>query len=143
FILALKGLSSPQSARRGNAIGAAGALLAVVTLFLSMELDNLLLIFAAILIGSAIAVPIARRVAMTQMPQLVALFNGVGGGAAALVGLLELEHHVDPWVLVAIVFTMLIGAISFSGSAVTVLKLQELITTRPILFPGMRWVMTL
>jgi NAD(P) transhydrogenase subunit beta len=143
FILALKGLSSPQHARRGNAIGAAGALLAVVTLFLSMELDNLLLIFAAILLGCAFAVPIARRVAMTQMPQLVALFNGVGGGAAALVAVLELEHNDDPWVLTAIVFTMLIGAVSFSGSAITVLKLQELITTRPILFPGMRWLMSL
>ncbi len=85
FILALKGLSSPKSARRGNLIGAAGAIVAVVTVFLSMQLDNLLLIVAAILVGSAIAVPIARRVQMTQMPQLVAGFNGVGGGAAALV----------------------------------------------------------
>jgi NAD(P) transhydrogenase subunit beta len=137
FILALKGLSSPQSARRGNLIGAAGAVLAVVTVFLSMKLDNILLIVAAILVGSAIAVPIARRVQMTQMPQLVALFNGVGGGAAALVAVLELGHNDDVWVRIAIVFTMLVGAVSFAGSAVTVLKLQELITTRPILFPGL------
>ena len=143
FILALKGLSSPQSARRGNLIGAAGAALAVVTVFLSMELDNIVLIIAAILLGSAVAVPIARRVQMTQMPQLVALFNGVGGGAAALVAVLELGHNDDPWVRVAIVFTMLVGAVSFAGSAVTVLKLQELITTRPILFPGLAWVMAL
>ena len=141
FILALKGLSSPQSARRGNLIGAAGAVLAVVTVFLSMELDNILLIVAAILVGSAIAVPIARRVQMTQMPQLVALFNGVGGGAAALVAVLELGSNEDAWVRVAIVFTMLVGAVSFAGSAVTVLKLQELITTRPIVFPGLPWVM--
>src|SRR5690554_7628073 len=113
FILALKGLSSPQSARRGNLIGAAGALLAVVTVFLSMELENLVLIIAAILVGSAIAVPIARRVQMTQMPQLVALFNGVGGGAAALVAILELGHNDDVWVRTAIVFTMLVGAVSF------------------------------
>ncbi|HEU4806846.1 MAG TPA: NAD(P)(+) transhydrogenase (Re/Si-specific) subunit beta [Homoserinimonas sp.] len=143
FILALKGLSSPQSARRGNLIGAAGAVLAVVTVFLSVELDNVVLIIAAILVGSAIAVPIARRVQMTQMPQLVALFNGVGGGAAALVAVLELGHNDDPWVRVAIVFTMLVGAVSFAGSAVTVLKLQELITTRPILFPGLPWVMAI
>jgi len=142
FILALKGLSSPRHARRGNLIGAAGALLAVVTVFLSVDLDNILLILAAIAVGSAIAVPIARRVQMTQMPQLVGGFNGVGGGAAALVAVLELGHNEDPWVRVAIVFTMLVGAISFSGSAITVLKLQELMTTRPVLFPGLRWVMS-
>ena len=137
FILALKGLSSPKTARRGNLLGAFGALIAVVALFLSMHLENLLLILAAILVGTVIAVPIARRVQMTQMPQLVAGFNGVGGGAAALVGILELGHATDMWVRIAIVFTMLIGAISFSGSTVTVLKLQELITTRPITFPGL------
>jgi NAD(P) transhydrogenase subunit beta len=77
FILALKGLSSPRSARRGNAIGAAGALLAVVTVFFSARLENIPLILAAIAVGSAVAVPAARRVQMTQMPHLVALFNGV------------------------------------------------------------------
>jgi NAD(P) transhydrogenase subunit beta len=143
FILALKGLSSPKSARRGNLIGSAGALVAVVTVFLSVKLENIPLILAAIVVGAGIAVPIARKVQMTQMPQLVALFNGVGGGAAALVAVLELPHNADVWVRIAIVFTMLVGAVSFAGSAVTVLKLQELITTRPILFPGMRWIMSL
>ena len=141
FILALKGLSSPRTARRGNLIGAAGALIAVVTVFLSTKLDNIPLILAAIAIGSAIAVPVARRVQMTQMPQLVALFNGVGGGAAALVAVLELDLAEESWVRVAIVFTMLIGAVSFAGSVVTVAKLQELMTTRPVVFPGMPVVM--
>ncbi|WP_160666659.1 NAD(P)(+) transhydrogenase (Re/Si-specific) subunit beta [Pseudarthrobacter sp. ATCC 49987] len=141
FILALKGLSSPRTARRGNAIGAAGALVAVVTVFLSVKLENIPLILAAIAVGSAVAVPVARRVQMTQMPQLVALFNGVGGGAAALVAVLELGHGADPWVRLAVVFTMLVGAVSFAGSAVTVGKLQELISTRPLLFPGMPVVM--
>jgi NAD(P) transhydrogenase subunit beta len=141
FILALKGLSSPRSARRGNAIGAAGALLAVVTVFLSAQLENIPLILAAIAVGCALAVPVARRVQMTQMPQLVALFNGVGGGAAALVAVLELGHSEDPWVRLAVVFTLLVGAVSFAGSAVTVGKLQELISTRPLLFSGMREVM--
>ena len=141
FILALKGLSSPRTARRGNAIGAAGALLAVITVFLSAKLDNIPLIIAAIAVGSALAVPVARRVQMTQMPQLVALFNGVGGGAAALVAVLELGHNEDPWVRLAVVFTMLVGAVSFAGSAVTVGKLQELISTRPLVFPGMPVVM--
>src|SRR5690606_26432003 len=117
--------------------GAAGALLAVATVFLSVQLGNLLFIFAAILLGTIVAVPIARKVQMTQMPQLVAGFNGVGGGAAALVGILELGHADDAWMRVAIVFTMLIGAVSFAGSVITVLKLQELITTRPIVFPGL------
>jgi NAD(P) transhydrogenase subunit beta len=143
FILALKGLSSPRSARRGNLIGAAGAALAVITVFLSAKLDNIPFILLAIVVGSAIAAPISRRVQMTQMPQLVALFNGVGGGAAALVAMLELGHSEGPWVLVAVVFTMLVGAVSFAGSAITVAKLQELITTRPVVFPGMKWVMSL
>jgi len=143
FILALKGLSSPKTARRGNLIGAAGALVAVVTVFLSSQLDNIAWILAAIAVGSAIAAPVARRVQMTQMPQLVALFNGVGGGAAALVALLELGHTDDPWVRVAIVFTLLVGAVSFSGSLVTFAKLQELMTTRPVVFAGLPVIMGL
>ncbi len=141
FILALKGLSSPRTARRGNALGAAGAAVAVVTVFLAARLENIPLILAAIAVGSAVAVPVARRVQMTQMPQLVALFNGVGGGAAALVAVLELSHSDSAGVRVAVVFTMLIGAVSFAGSAVTVAKLQELISPRPLLFPGMPVVM--
>lgn len=143
FILALKGLSSPKTARRGNLIGAAGALIAVVTVFLSSQLDNIPWILGAIAVGSAIAAPVARRVQMTQMPQLVALFNGVGGGAAALVALLELPHTDDPWVRVAIVFTLLVGAVSFSGSLVTFAKLQELMTTRPVVFAGLAVLMGL
>ncbi|KNH23013.1 NAD(P) transhydrogenase subunit beta [Arthrobacter sp. ZBG10] len=137
FILALRGLSSPRSARRGNLIGALGAVIAVVTVFLSVRLANIPWILAAIAVGSLVAAPVARRVKMTQMPQLVALFNGVGGGAAALVAFLELDHAPDPWLWLAIVFTLLVGAVSFAGSAVTFAKLQELITTRPILFPGL------
>jgi H+-translocating NAD(P) transhydrogenase subunit beta len=137
FILALKGLNSPRTARRGNLVGAFGALLAVVTVFLSARLDNIPWILGAIAVGTAVAAPVARRVKMTQMPQLVALFNGVGGGAAALVALLELAHTGDSWVRVAIVFTLLVGAVSFAGSAVTFAKLQELMTTRPVVFPGL------
>ncbi|AMB59842.1 NAD(P)(+) transhydrogenase (Re/Si-specific) subunit beta [Microterricola viridarii] len=143
FILALRGLAAPKTARRGNLIGAFGALVAVVTVFFSMELDNIPWILAAIALGSLIAAPVSRRVKMTQMPQLVAIFNGVGGGAAALVGLLELAHNDNPWVRLAIVFTLLVGAISFAGSAITFAKLQELMTTRPVLFPGLPIVMSL
>ena len=141
FILALRGLSSPRTARRGNLVGALGALVAVVTVFLSVRLENIPWILAAIAVGSAVAAPVARRVKMTQMPQLVALFNGVGGGAAALVALLELAHTDNPWVRLAIVFTLLVGAVSFAGSGVTFAKLQELMTTRPVVFPGLPVVM--
>lgn len=141
FILALRGLSSPRTARRGNLVGALGALIAVITVFLSVRMDNIPWILGAIALGSAVAAPVARRVKMTQMPQLVALFNGVGGGAAALVALLELGHTDNPWVRLAIVFTLLVGAVSFAGSAVTFAKLQELMTTRPVVFPGLPVVM--
>ena len=141
FILALRGLSSPRTARRGNLIGAAGALIAVVTVFLSARLENIPWILAAIALGTVVAAPVARRVKMTQMPQLVALFNGVGGGAAALVALLELSHSDDPWMRLAIVFTLLVGAVSFAGSGVTFAKLQELMTTRPVVFRGLPAVM--
>ncbi|MFP3835803.1 NAD(P)(+) transhydrogenase (Re/Si-specific) subunit beta, partial [Chryseobacterium sp. SIMBA_028] len=90
FIVALKGLNSPRTARRGNLIGALGAFLAVVTVFVSARVENIPWIIAAMAVGAGVAAPVARRVQMTQMPQLVALFNGVGGGAAALVALLEL-----------------------------------------------------
>ncbi|MGH8826919.1 MAG: NAD(P)(+) transhydrogenase (Re/Si-specific) subunit beta [Jiangellaceae bacterium] len=140
FVLALKGLSSPKTARRGNLIGAFGALLAVVVTFLAYDIDNLGWILVAIALGSAGGALIARRVAMTAMPQLVALFNGVGGGAAALVALLELAEpgaaDLPTIELAAIAFTVLVGAVSFAGSAITFLKLQELMTGRPVTFPG-------
>lgn len=143
FILALKGLSSPKSARRGNLIGAFGAILAMVVVFLSTELDNVLLILGVIALGTAIAVPASRLVKMTQMPQLVALFNGVGGGAAALVAMLELTHVDGLGSLIAVAFTVLVGAVSFAGSAITFAKLQELMPTRPIVFPGAPVVISL
>ena len=91
FILALKGLSSPKSARRGNIIGAIGATIGTVLVFWAPggQHKNLLAILAAIAFGVLVGVPAARRIQMTQMPQLVALFNGVGGGAAALVATVE------------------------------------------------------
>src|SRR5690606_4830412 len=125
-VLSLKGLSSPKSARVGTLVGAVGAAIAVVVTFVVYELDNLPWIFGAIALGVIIGVPAARRVAMTAMPQLVALFNGVGGGAAALVAYLELADAQPGVPLAAAVVTVAIGSIAFSGSVVTYLKLQEL-----------------
>jgi NAD(P) transhydrogenase subunit beta len=139
FILALKGLSSPATARQGNWLGAAGAVLACVVVFLAEDLDHIGPILVAIAVGTALGVPAARRVAMTQMPQLVALFNGVGGAAAALVAALELNAgagSASTTAAIAGAFTVLVGAVSFSGSCVTFAKLQELMTTRPVVFPG-------
>jgi NAD(P) transhydrogenase subunit beta len=143
FILALRGLGSPKTARRGNLVGAAGALIAVVTVFLSSRLENIPWILGAIAVGTAVAWPIARRVQMTQMPQLVALLNGVGGGAAALIALLELEHALDWGTRLAIVLTLLIGAVSFAGSVVTFAKLQGLISAKAIVFTGLPALMGL
>ncbi|HLK94642.1 MAG TPA: NAD(P)(+) transhydrogenase (Re/Si-specific) subunit beta [Nocardioidaceae bacterium] len=146
FIVALKGLSGPRTARRGNLIGAAGAVLASVIVFFQQDLDHLVPILIAIAVGTVAGVLGAQRVQMTQMPQLVALFNGVGGGAAALVAVLELHEFVEvaetgvnltEFDLVATAFTVLIGSVSFSGSLVTFAKLQELMTTRPVIFPGL------
>ena len=145
FIVALKGLSSPRTARRGNLIGAAGAVIATVVVFWERELDHVLPILAAVAVGGAVGAVGARRVQMTQMPQLVALFNGVGGGAAALVALLELQEisaagqvvDIAEFDLAATAFTVLVGSVSFAGSMVTFAKLHELMTTRPVVFPGL------
>ena len=101
-------------------------------------------ILIAIVVGSALAVPVARRVQMTQMPQLVALFNGVGGGAAALVALLELGEVGDARLVARwrpSRSPCSSGRCRFAGSAVTFAKLQELMTTRPVVLPGARWLM--
>jgi H+-translocating NAD(P) transhydrogenase subunit beta len=150
FILALKALSSPRTARRGNLIGAAGAALATVIVFAATPLDHVVPILVALAVGTAVGAVGAYRVQMTQMPQLVALFNGVGGGAAAIVALIELNQIMvrfrttdlledttpAAFTLVITAFTLLVGAASFSGSVVTFLKLQELMTSRPVTFPG-------
>ena len=138
FIVALKALSSPRTARLGNLIGAAGAVLACVVTFIAYKPNNLVPILVAVAIGAVVGVVGSRRVQMTQMPQLVAMFNGVGGGAAALVALLEIGSLGDDTVsAVATAFTVLVGSVSFSGSVVTFAKLQELMTTRPVTFTGL------
>jgi H+-translocating NAD(P) transhydrogenase subunit beta len=148
FILALKGLSGPKTARNGNLIGAAAAVVACLTPFFwtDLHLQHVPLIIAAIALGTIGGVYGAQKVQMTQMPQMVALFNGVGGGAAALVALLELNEHVsadthENWFIwAATAFTVVVGATSFAGSAVTFAKLQDLMTSRPVVFPGLRYL---
>ncbi|TWP44746.1 NAD(P)(+) transhydrogenase (Re/Si-specific) subunit beta [Lentzea tibetensis] len=138
FILALKGLSTPRYARAGNLIGAFGMAIAVVTAYVHGAVHNGLLILVAMALGVVVGIPAARSVKMTAIPQMVALFNGVGGAAAALVALAEFLAVPTSSVLfrVATVLTVLIGSVSFSGSVVTFLKLQELMTSRPVVLPA-------
>ena len=143
FILALKSMSSPRTARTGVLIGAIGAALATGVLFFSgIKLANLALIIGFLVVGSLLGLVAARRVKMTAMPQLVALFNGVGGGAAALIAVVEylvVDSDV-PLFLIFTVATVIVGSIAFSGSIVTYLKLQELMTTRPVVIPLGKWI---
>ena len=143
FILALKSMSSPRTARTGVLLGAAGALIATVVLFFSgIELMNLALILIVLAVGSVVGLVAARRVKMTAMPQLVALFNGVGGGAAGLIAVVEylVVGSDDLLFLIFTVATVIIGSVAFSGSVVTYLKLQELMTTRPVVIPLGKWI---
>jgi NAD(P) transhydrogenase subunit beta len=146
FILALRYLSNPAHARRGNQIGAVGMLLAIVVTWVKVGGTSWWALVLGMLLGGGFGAVAARRVKMTAMPQMVALFNGVGGGAAALIALAEL-HRILPEpgrpkldIDTAIVLSGLIGAISFAGSMVAFAKLQELIKGRPITYPGQKVV---
>jgi NAD(P) transhydrogenase subunit beta len=146
FILALRYLSNPAHARRGNQIGAVGMLLAIVVTWVKTGGTSWWALAIGMLIGGGFGAFAARKVKMTAMPQMVALFNGVGGGAAALIALAEL-HRLLPQpgkptvdILVAIPLSGLIGAISLTGSLIAFAKLQELIKGRPITYPGQKVV---
>jgi len=139
FILALRFLSSPKNARRGNWIGGVGMLVAIGTTLALDGIGNWGLLAAGAAIGAVIGLVGARTVKMSAMPQMVALFNGVGGGAAALVAFSEFHvagGEVSNDEIVSIVLSSLIGSVSFAGSMVAFAKLQELLSGRPIVFRG-------
>jgi proton-translocating NAD(P)+ transhydrogenase subunit beta len=146
FILALRFLSNPAHARRGNQVGAIGMLLAIVVTWIKTGGTSWWALVLGMAIGGGFGAVAARRVKMTAMPQMVALFNGVGGGAAALISLAELHRILpDPGrpkidIGLAIVLSGLIGAVSFAGSMVAFAKLQELIGGRPITYVGQQFV---
>jgi proton-translocating NAD(P)+ transhydrogenase subunit beta len=146
FILALRFLSSPKTAPLGNRIGAAGMAIAIAATLVQRGVHNDWSILIVMLASAPIGAYAARAVKMTAMPQMVALFNGVGGGAAALVALADF-HQVAPEpgrikadVGIAIMLSALIGAVSFAGSLVAFGKLQELVSGRPIVYPGQKLV---
>jgi NAD(P) transhydrogenase subunit beta len=145
FILGLKQLSSPKGARNGNFTAAAGMVIALVATIplLHFTPAGVTIIAIGIVIGATVGTIGARRVKMTAIPQMVALFNGVGGGAAALVAvaeLLQFGQHPAFTVAFPSVFSIVIGSVSFAGSMVAFAKLQELMTGTPITYPGQQLV---
>jgi len=145
FILGLKQLSNPRGARRGNQTAAVGmviALLATIPL-LHFTTAGIVVTILGLAIGAPVGAISARRVHMTAMPQMVAAFNGVGGGAAALVAISELLHagtHPAFQLAFPSIFSMVVGGISFAGSAIAFAKLQGMITGTPITYAGQQVV---
>ncbi len=144
FIIGLSGLTGPRTAVRGNKIAATGMAIAFVATLLTKGVlhgsGTVWLILLGLVIGTAIGIPAALRVKMTAMPQMVALFNGVGGGAVALIAWVEYRHHFGgDWTLkteIPSLFAAIVGSISFWGSAIAFGKLQEILSGRPIKLPG-------
>jgi H+-translocating NAD(P) transhydrogenase subunit beta len=140
LIVGIRRLSAPPTARSGNVIAAVGMTIAIVFTFLDRDIDDYWLIAAGMAVGTVVGVASARLVKMTAIPQMVALFNGVGGGAAALVAASEFHRlapasgHLAGDDIGAMLFSALIGSISFAGSLVAFAKLQELLPGRPIVF---------
>jgi NAD(P) transhydrogenase subunit beta len=147
FIFGLSGLTGPRTAVRGNQIAAVGMAIAFVATLLQKGAlhgsSTPWLILLGLVIGIAIGVPAALKVRMTQMPQMVAMFNGVGGGAVALIAWVEYRHHFSltggDWALkseIPSLFAAIVGSISFWGSNIAFGKLQEILPGRPIKLPG-------
>jgi H+-translocating NAD(P) transhydrogenase subunit beta len=146
FIVDLRLMNHPSTARRGNVIGAIGMGIAVIATLLIESVGDYALIALGVAVGTAVGVPAARSVKMTAMPQMVALFNGVGGGAVALISLVEyreaLEVGGNPELeaLIPILFAAVIGSVSFWGSNIAFGKLQEILPGRPIQLPGQQFI---
>jgi NAD(P) transhydrogenase subunit beta len=151
FIFGVRRGTHPTTAKQGNLIAAVGMVIAVVTTLLLDGIGNWGLIAAGIAIGAAVGLVASIRVQMTQMPQMVALYNGVGGGAVALIAWSEIRHgigEVDSGVLsqipldtlIPILFSAVVGSVSFWGSNIAFAKLQDLIPTRPLAVPGQQVV---
>lgn len=147
FIVGLRGLAGPQTAVRGNKIAAVGMAIAVIATLLKPgvipDTETAVLMALGVIVGTAVGIPSARSVKMTAMPQMVALFNGVGGGAVALIAWSEFRRHFtgdsgewDTTVMIASLFAAIIGSISFWGSNIAFGKLQEILPGRPIKVPG-------
>lgn len=141
FILSIKWMSSPATARRGVFAGEAGMLLAVVGTLLRLEVVEYQWIALAFLIGSAIGVPMAYLMPMTHVPQRTALSHAFGALAAALIGTAEFYRHTpDTVTMLALVFETLLGFLTFTASLMAFGKLQEILPTRPMVYKGQNFV---
>jgi NAD(P) transhydrogenase subunit beta len=139
FIIGLKRLSHPKTARSGNFIAAAGMLVAIAATLVSSNVLDFRLIAIGLIIGSTVGALFATRVQMTEMPQMVAIFNGFGGGASALVASSEFfTSSSSPFLIVCI--SVLIGTLTFSGSFIAFGKLQGFISGKPIVFKGQQFL---
>jgi H+-translocating NAD(P) transhydrogenase subunit beta len=143
FIVGLKRLASPATARSGNAIAALGMLIAIVVTLANRQIVGYGLIAVGLAIGAVGGAVLARTIRMTAMPQMVAALNGFGGGASALVAGAELLRLVDEGgvpvhVGISIQFSVLVGALTFSGSFIAFGKLQEIVTSQPVTYPGQK-----
>ncbi len=141
FFLGLKRLGSPATARTGNLLASLGMFIAVVVTLFDQQILSYRMIVVGVLIGSVVGALMARSISMNDMPQLVAAFNGLGGGASALVAASEFVRlssesaEIPSDVSTTIVLGMLIGLVTASGSAVAFAKLQGIMSSRPVTFP--------
>ena len=141
FILGIKKLSHPKTARNGNFLAAVGMFIAIAATLIAYEQLDYQIIAVGVVIGAVIGVLFATKVEMTQMPQMVAIFNGFGGGASALVAAAEFLNilntgEITSFTLTTIVLSIFIGTLTFTGSFIAFGKLQGFISGQPIVFPG-------
>lgn len=138
FMLGIKNLSSPATAKFGNKLSMAGMAVAIIATLASPDIFGYTMIIIAIAIGAAIGGYAAVKVEMTSMPEMVALFNGCGGAASALVAMAELTGHTEAFAgftMITLLLSVIIGSLTFTGSIIAYTKLQGIISTRPITYP--------
>ena len=140
FIFGLKMLGSPDTARKGNGISAIGMLVAIVAALLDQGIVQFEYILGGMVVGGTIGAVAARTVAMTSMPEMVALFNGVGGAASGLVGLSALSLDGSSFTYITIILSILIGGVTFTGSLIAYGKLSETIGSGAVTFAGQKFV---
>ena len=140
FIFGLKMLGSPDTARKGNGISAIGMLVAIVAALLDQGIVQYEYILGGMVVGGAVGAVAARTVAMTSMPEMVALFNGVGGAASGLVGLSALSLDGSSFTYITIILSILIGGVTFTGSLIAYGKLSEAIGSGALTFAGQKFV---
>src|SRR6185312_434829 len=146
FMYGLHELNSPATARRGNRIAMIGMVIAIAAILVQTGAVGWWAILIGVAVGAVVGIVAAFKVKMTAMPQMVALYNGAGGGAAALISIVEYyvsqngTAPLDNVIAISLVLSLIIGSVSFAGSIIAFLKLQELMTGRPVTYPGQQVV---